>query len=675
MKFSEGYTTPMDREYFGSSGADDLEQPIIGVADMGQTVSEGSRVGGSFRDNIQAAIRSGARQVELSTQMEGSDKGVGAEAYGKEAREELRELQRANDIKVVSTHTPTQIGNLSGYTGPERGFDDDTRKRELDEVKKALSFAAEAAGGGAVVVHTGEYMRPISEQKWAKDDSGEYLFKGYLEEAERAVIPIVDSRTGRVVDQVRKNQIVHRPEWLKNDKGEYINYENEVVGIEKRVPIFDSASGRFKVREMRWADFEKEAEERNKLKEKKLSRSLNEDEILTTEEAFLQAQIESNVGHAKGWALQYARGFEDSKKNLENLKKAKEFYDKLDESLPEEDKWKIMKESSSTFGGLLPSEYKPIPEILADQIKKTRHEIESAHEASVSQEQQAETSALMGKYAMPVDRYAKQQSMKSYAEAGITAMEQSELKKTDSPVFIAPENLFPEMGYGTHPEELIELVYNARKAMVKTLTQKQIVDPSGKLDDKGNPVMVNNPHYRGWNEKKAQKEAKEHIRATLDTAHLGLWWKYFEPRTGETRDDRFKRFEGWYMDQIKNLEKADVIGHVHVVDTMGRGDSHLPAGQGIMPVKTALEYLKEKGLDASMVSEAFGEGPGRQLTKTWEHFGSPIYGATGPVSPGAPTRFSDIHQSYFGKDRPPYYVFGAYSPSNDWTLWTQVPLE
>ncbi|MBW2985569.1 sugar phosphate isomerase/epimerase [Candidatus Woesearchaeota archaeon] len=676
MIFGEPYSTPMDRGYFGSGSTDKLETPVIGVGDIGQSVTEGKQFG-TFRDSVQAAIRVGVKQVELATAMFGSDRNVGAESYGKEAREELREMAKANDFKVVAVHSPHQIGNMSGYSGPERGFEDETRKREVDEIKKAIHFAADAADGGAVVVHTGEFARPMSEQKWAKDETGRYLFKGYTEEPERAVIPVVDSRTGTVLTQVRKNQIVYRPEWLKNEKEEYMDYEGNIVKFEDRVPKFDADTGRFKVREMGWEDFEKEAEERNMLKEKQFGGPLSDEEKIRPEEAFLYAQIESQAGQARGWALYHTEKFDKTLKGLKKLREVRNFYDKLDKSLPEEEKWKIMKEDNKLqqlVSVFVPLEHKNPLEIIDRDIKEAEQNLEHIREASVGYEQQARESELLKKYAMPIDRYAKGQTGKSYAEIGIYAMDQSTEKKTERPVFVSPENIYPEMGYGSHPEELISLVHNAREEMVKCLTQKKIEDPSGKVDGEGNLVMVNNPQYRGWSRSKAEKEANEHIRATLDTTHLGMWWKYFEPNYGETEDQRLTRFKGWYMDQIKKLEKADILGHMHVHDTMGREDSHLPIGQGIMPVKTALEYLKEKGYSGTMISEAFGE-PARQMTKTWEFLGSPIYGVGGPVRPGAPERFSDLHQSYFGKDRPPYYVFGNYAPSNDWTMWSQVPVE
>ena len=78
----------------------------------------------------------------------------------------------------------------------------------------------------------------------------------------------------------------------------------------------------------------------------------------------------------------------------------------------------------------------------------------------------------------------------------------------------------------------------------------------------------------------------------------------------------------------------------------------------------------EPGADASTdLSDFHG------LMKTWKLFGSPVYGLTAPARPHTPGRWGDIQYSYFGQTAPPYYIFGPYSPSQDWTLFTQVPLE
>ncbi|MFC1753056.1 hypothetical protein ACFL96_06635 [Thermoproteota archaeon] len=680
----------MDREYQANSqpdfnpgftGADNLEkpvgyardEPILDTGQIGQTVAEGRAGGGTFIESIQAALRKGAGSVELSAGMEGQEPSVGVASYGVDKRRELREIARANETKIMSVHTPTQVGNLSGFAGPERGFVDEQRETFLNEVKKAVNFAADVTDGGAVVVHTGEYQRPMSEQEWAKDEYGREVFKQFVDEPERAVMRLVDERTGQVITQVRKNQDVYRPDWLTSDedyeyldpetgnlvevkKGDYIDYEQNKLTMETRIPLFDAENGKFVVKRMKWENFIEEAKERNQLKQEQMGRPLTKDEKVTTEEAFLRATVENQAAQARGWALYHSSRFNTRLKDLGELKKALEYYEKIESTVPEEDKWKLMKADSNTHSamirmGLVPVEDKLPSELIKDEIYEIRQDLEHMHQGSVSYEQQAKEQMLMLEHAEPIGKYALKKSTESYAEAGIYALDQTKNRELSKPVFVAPEQVFPEMGYGSHPDEMIELVHKSRQAMADRLISE-----------------------RGYSENKAKKTAENHIKMTLDTEHLGMWKRYFQKRSGENEDQFQKRFNGWYMDQVKKMDDAGIIGHIHIADGFGYGHANLPAGHGDMPIIDAVSYLKKKGYKGAYLSEGYGDAT-RMLRETWKTFGSPIYGATGPVRPGAPERWSDVQHSYFGRNQPPYYVFGAYSPSNDWSLWSQVPLE
>ncbi|MCX8147477.1 MAG: hypothetical protein N3D84_03350, partial [Candidatus Woesearchaeota archaeon] len=665
----------------GYTGAANLErpigaardEPILSTAEIGQTVTEGRAGGGSFIESVQAAIRKGVASVELAAMPAGAEPGTGVESYGVQKRRELREIARANEVKVVSVHTPTQVGNLSGFAGPERGFIDEQREAFLNEVKKAINFAADVTQGGAVVVHTGEFHRPISEQPWARDEYGRLIFKHYEEEPERAVLRLVDERTGHIITQVRKNQEVFRPIWLTADrdydyvdektgevvhvkKGDYIDYENRKVDIEHRIPAFDPEAGRFKVQMMKWEDFVKEAEERNRYKEQELGRPLKPEEKITPEEAFLRATIENQAAQAKGWALYHIRQFNQKVKDIEKLKEALKYYKKLEESVPEEERWKLMKPGTTTAYhianlGLVPREDKLPSQLIEEELAELRHDLEHTYQGSVSYEQQAEEQYNLLRHVKPVERYALEKSTESYAEAGIYAMDQTNARKLKNPIFIAPEQVFPEMGYGSHPDELIELVQKSREKMAERLVKE-----------------------RGFDPEQAKMYAEKHIKATLDTEHLGLWKRYFQRKPGESEEEFEKRFNSWYMDQIKKMEKAGIIGHIHIADGFGYGHANLPAGHGSMPVVDAITYLKKKGYTGAYLSEGYGDVT-RMLRETWQAFGSHIYSKLGPIRPGAPQRWSDIEFSYFGRGQTPYYIFGPYAPSNDWTLWTGVPLE
>ncbi|MEK6868357.1 MAG: TIM barrel protein, partial [Nanoarchaeota archaeon] len=376
----------------------------------------------------------------------------------------------------------------------------------------------------------------------------------------------------------------------------------------------------------------------------------------------------------------HGKHYDDQLNERKEILKLIEYYKKLEATVPPEEAWKIMQEEYKVRGGkvaqMIGTERKLPTQILKDALEDVDRQIKYTNEASSAADAQADQYAETIKHVVPVHRYAKDKTSMSYAQAGIMAMEETKLKKTKRDVFVAPENLFPEMGYGTHPDELIELVTDGRKKMVELLTKKQIPSFREERDKDGNLKIVTNPYYRGVSEQEARKIADRHIKATFDTQHLGMWWAHFQPLQGETVDQRKKRFDGWYKDQVVKLEKSGIIGHIHAVDAFGAGHHHLPIGEGNLPVKWTLEYLKSKGYKGTMISEGWEENriePGRQLTASWRHLGTNI---SSGFAVGAPSRsWQDVQFGYFTQMQSPYFIFGSYSPSNDWQLWSQVPLE
>ena len=798
--FSEGYYHPLDREYSSPAHEsaeiegvpqENIERPInpdfaaITIADVGQSVTEGSRFG-MFRQSINAAIRVGARKVELQTQMGGGAEPVGAESYGKAAREELREIARANEFEYQAVHAPTQIGNLSGFVPRQGGagdFSDEHRKAAIEEIKKSIDFSADVAQGGAVVVHTGEYHRPLSEQEWAvekdqygnavKDQFGrpQYKFLGYGEEPARAVLYMVDRRNGKVIGDVRKNQTVREPLFLKAGEidpdtgvdfkdrvgayderraerlkdpyireGELVDKNGKWIDPEDpedlfhRVPKYDKDKTRFISRELTWKDFDERAKIYNERHKEDIARGLLPER--KPEEEFFTTQLQTQILQARGSSLFHGRYYEEERDVWLELKKAEKFYKELEEKMPPDEVWKLMKEDqiSRRFGDprFMVNKTKLPSQLISDSLRDIEMEMKYTREASAAADAQADSQLDNLRNIQPISRYAIEQSLKSYAEVAIHAMQQSERQDIKRPIFVAPENIFPEMGYGSHPQELIELVEKARDKMVDFLTKAKIEDPNGnrwtldearekakeelraqlaqlkqKIKDEseykreadyvienragqitGQLKMVENPWYQpSMSREQADKEAKEHIRATFDTQHLSMWRQHFQPIVVqgegriETKQETDGRFRKWYMEQVEEMERKKIIGHVHLVDSMGSGHHHLPAGQGEWPVLDAAAYLKKKGYDITITSEGWGEetiSQGRILTEVWRALGSPVYGIQGPVGAGgkggAP-RWDDIQFSYFGQNRPPYYIFGNYAPSNDWTLFTQVPLE
>ena len=675
MIFNVDYYNPMDRKYNNES----LNEAGLGIKDIGMSVPLG--ISASDVSGINAKIRSGAGSIEI--QFAGAGRGQrqaqSPEMWGKEQREALEEMSRINEVKLT-THSTFQIGGLAGQD-QQGNFNDEHRKFAVDEIKRAIEFAADTAKGGSVVVHGGEFTRPISEEPWAYHG---HVFRSFEEEPEKAVIRVVDDRTGRAIQEVRKNQRIAVSVWnrAENDyegifqegnfnelcgdktivkKGDYVDYEgNKIIDpldVEHgRMPAYDPATGRIKVELKGWDFFVKEAEEWNRLDNEKRAKTglapISEYEKVTPEERYLRATLETNEGYSRGWALQFSIGIKQNVENIKKIKKMLKYYEELESNIPDDEKWKIQKQIGSLMGDpyareLIPPETKNPTEILKKALWDEERNLAYHQQSAESQEKQAMDSRETQNHIKSAGKYALGKSFTSYAEAAMYAMEETKKKNlNDNPLMITVENIFPEQ-YGGHPEELKSLVNGSRERMAEMLKQ------------------------RGINENEAKKIAATHIKATLDTGHLNTWRKYYKGN-----DDEFRK---WMLSEVEDLAKKKLIGNVHLSDNYGYQDDHLAPGQGNAPVKEIVQILKKHGYKGAFTVEPGADASTdlsdfHGLMKTWRYFGSPIYGIAAPTRFGSRS-WGDVQYSYFGRTYPPYFIFGAYSPSNDWTLWSQVPME
>ena len=94
---------------------------------------------------LKARIFHGANKVEFS--FFGSGKGRKEQStpgtFGKRERSDMRELAEFNKIETT-THATVGIQGLSGLNMQQGQFSDDQRKQAIDEIKRAVHFAAEA---------------------------------------------------------------------------------------------------------------------------------------------------------------------------------------------------------------------------------------------------------------------------------------------------------------------------------------------------------------------------------------------------------------------------------------------------------------------------------------------------------------------------------------------------
>ncbi|MBW2995147.1 sugar phosphate isomerase/epimerase [Candidatus Woesearchaeota archaeon] len=621
----DNYYTSMDREYAMK------DEPVAGI-----TVFEG--VDGRFPTAVASKIKMGADAVELQLSQEDFSKGMGAESYGKEARQDIKDLAAYNDIKINSVHI-SHLPNMSGYDGKE-GFNERVRDQIINEIRKEIDFAADVTNGASVVVHTGEFPRAMAKSGRFKE------FELYPGEEKEAMIGLADKQSGQAFAQIRSDQEFTFVKPKRDEKtGKLERDKNGNVVPE-------------------WATREEEKKYATETDFEPVTVNKYRDELL------------------------------EKAKELKNLRNAKEFFidnHKLDQGGLSHDELMNLDErelaSMAFFIDLQSNKlfearsnydvamaeyqhYKHNSELARGEAEKNsyRKMAESYRERAAAVAQQQEEIKKQINRTVPMRSAAMIRTEDTLAQAGVIAMDKTKEKHLKNPLVMTPENIFP-WDFGSHPDEMIEMVQGARDRMVKLLTNPRTADMKGREID--NPFW-----HKGLSAEQAKKLASEHIKATLDTQHLGMWKKHFERKPGETEEQRDKRFNKWYTKQVENLADKGIIGNVHLVDGLGLGHSHLPAGQGRYPVAEAIEKLRAKGFTGPISSEGHGEGPERQLASAWEMVGKPtgLYHAATQQAQS----WTDVSNSYFGSQRyPPGYIVGDFAKkiSPDFTLWSGVPLE
>jgi hypothetical protein len=601
--------SPLDRAYTESIGftpkRPTLEDPIVPIEQIGQTVPEQDpATGANILQNVQAAIRRGAGNIQL-VMSTSPDSAIGGrfKAYGPEVREEIRTVLEVNKVKMSSIELPTAISNLSGFDPQQNVFSDERRERDMQEVRDAIKFAAEVAGGGGVDVLSWEYERNLSDAPWNKDKEGNTIFKS-PGGPEHEHVQIVNSVTGRI-STIRKGE----PVFLAFDPKTFDPSIPEDQWISKFVNL--DAEGLPKVQPWKWEDFVAVTK-----------RTQTDPDKQDPIQLFIMLQQNSQIASTEGYARHYARIVNELNRQIDDM---------TAKGAPEED------------------------------IKKLRKERDGELQVVTGQRQQAESMRKERERMTSVGTYALDRTTKSYAEAGIAAMTETHNRKLQgNPIHVGPELGWPTF-YGSHPDEFINVIKKSRKQMVDMLTSPERKE--NRMD-----------HAT------AEDEARRHIKGVLDTSHLGMFFQTFMPNEPDF-EKRTREFNKWFMEQINHIAdvnaKDEILGNVQLVNSMSGAHGHLPPGQGIFPVVEAGKVLVERGkYKGYLTSEGHEEEKfqaGRILIDTWKSFNPNIMSSTGYSAGGA--RWTDVHQSYFGRPYSPMFVVGDYSPSQEFRLWSEVPLE
>ncbi|MBI2656281.1 hypothetical protein HYX03_00905, partial [Candidatus Woesearchaeota archaeon] len=386
MKFGAGYYShhpmvdyfnAMDPQAYGEKppyGAD------LGVKDIGMSVPMG--ISAANVAGLYSKIRMGAGNIEIQFPgyRMGSRNAQTPEMLGEDQRQAIRELSMANEVKFT-THASFQLMGMMGRD--ERGnFSLYNATQDMFELKRAIDFQGDL-GGGSVVIHSGEFERPMTDMylddetgrlNLARDPSGRLMFKQAHTQEVDARFELLDDRTHAKIETVQKNRLVAHPDWRKAKedywgmdqdgnkvyvrKGDYIDYEKRLIidpydAARGRVPEFDETTKEFKIRLKSFENFREEAEEYNRYLEKKLlkekGRKPNYYEKMYPEEAYVRATLDAQEGIARGWSVYYGLGTERNIKALNKLEEAKKFYEQLDKSLPPEEQWKILRQDEELY--------------------------------------------------------------------------------------------------------------------------------------------------------------------------------------------------------------------------------------------------------------------------------------------------------------------------------------
>lgn len=662
---------PMDREYHERIEFDtvkdkpDIEAPIIPISEIGQTIPEVDQSGRfkTFIQQAQASIRAGAGKLQLAMNVpHTSPMGGRFKAYGKEVREALREVAKATNVEVSGVEMPTSsMTNMSGYDPQRNRFSDEVRKDHLDEVKDAIKFVAEACGGGGVDIVSWEYERPINDAKWNAPEK-KLKDKMFQQPGEMEIIQVVDTKTGSVVG-LRKAEVQHLaydvPTKIDdvqfNTEKKRWELKTKIETIEKNIP---------KVEEWTWEKFQKTAEVIKKAAEAHNSKSgIKEEDKWPTvqpETLLIQMQMDAQRSTAEGYAGHYGGQAQAHQKRVGAAKEILDNFDKWDEAKKTTELIKL---------GIRHPEL--VKELVQDKEKleefKKDESVEYAHLKSLAdgQIQQVKEIEERQKRFTAVSDYAVQKAVDTYAEAGIAAMQETHNKNTFAkhPVHVGPEIGWPQF-YGSHPDEFVKLIQDARKEFVKKLTDPQ------------------SSHFQqGISKQYAEEQARTHIKGVFDTSHLGMWLRNYRPDL--PWDKRVQEFNKWFTTEVEKIaeinKKEQILGAIQAVDSATGAHGHLPPGQGIFPVVEAVKILKEKGnFRGFIVSEGHEEekfGENRILLKAWEKFGSHIENTGYRPSGGAPLTWNAVQNAYFGKTYSPMFMFGSYAPSNEFKLWSEIPFE
>src|SRR3989338_663767 len=233
------YFNAMEPQFYGKQPANQPEVNL-GVQYIGMSVPMG--ISAANVAGIYSKIRMGAGKLEIQFPgyRTGNRQAQTPEMYGEDQRQALREMQLANEVRF-NTHASFGLMGMMGRD--ERGnFSITGAYQDLFELKRAIDFQSDM-GGGSVVMHSGEFERPMTDMhlddethhlNLARDSTGRLLIKQAHTQEIDAKFELMDARTSQKMETVQKDRLVSYPDWKRADK-DYpgINVNGNHVAIKK----------------------------------------------------------------------------------------------------------------------------------------------------------------------------------------------------------------------------------------------------------------------------------------------------------------------------------------------------------------------------------------------------------------------------------------------------------
>ncbi len=644
------YISQFESKYFDSDLM--LEKPITAEPVPERKGPDGTDKGGHLTSKIvgitsnpmtdqvqafQEQIRGGASKVELGFMGtgKGNSQSPTPESMSTEDRANIRDLARLNEVETT-VHAAPSVSNLSGFT--ERGFSDEARAEALNEINRAVDFAAEASTGGAVVVHWDEWQRPIESSYGISEDHGA-TFEGHPGEFKKGTeqdkfsgeektkygperVMFVDTETDEITAIPRDKKFT----------------EPEVRKVNLKVDQ-EASNG---VTE--YVDYDYETDEYGNI----VTRQLNYDDIIEREKK-MNDPDDPEFGDFAKFSAKYFQPLNERWKEIQNMADS-------DEISAQKKRDKIF-----IFHFLRKNAEKAYEQYLArDSMYEYHRGLGDRAKAEYKQSRdmawvQFQDQLQSLKNFQPVDDYSTQKAAETVSDAAIYAWDRSQKNKNlKRNLYIAPESVFPQK-FGSHPDEMMSMIENARNDMKEKLVK------SGKVKS----------------EEEAQKAAESSIRATLDIGHLNMWRRHMKRKEGESPEQFEKRFQKWAVDKSKEMAEKGYVGHGHMSDNFGFGDEHLTVGKGNAPIKEFVQELRKTGKVDDFIVEIGSYNQRTAQKDAWSQLGV----RTGMSGGGyfkdtrstVPGYFNQVNNGYAAGMRKPSYVFGGYVPqiqNERWQGWS-----